>query len=273
MNKKRNRFTDPFSDDNINRIHSRRKRNIPVWVPLVIFFSKTIAIMGLVFTLLGGMVFLKILYPLALEQKDIDDNAPVVQAVITDIVPTSVEVNEEPMYEYHYEFETISGEKIKTKSKHFEGEGGVGDLLSVRYNPDNPQEACLDGVEENNTIKWVMLSFISFPLVGLVFIVLVVIDIVKKVRVMKNGEIVKGTYSHKKATGTMINNQRVYIMFFKFTAPDGREYQAKGKTHLIHRLDDEDELVIFNRQNPSNAFPIDILPLLVKRFLKKQNVS
>ncbi len=247
------------------------QRHIPFWVGIALFFSNPMLIFGIIFTFLGGFA----VYMLSDElftKKNIKDSDPITQAVITRIEREETSNDDQTIrtYKYYYEFETTSGKKIKNYSEHHDKIAECGDILSVQYNPDNPEESRFTDFKEVG--KGGLYILFLFPLIGIITLILLLVKVVKKVRIMRIGQTVYGTYEKKKATDSSVNGKRVYEMFFTFTAPNGKEYEIKTKTYRPEYLeDDEKELIIFDLKNPKNALPVDVLPQFAKQFIVKDD--
>ncbi len=248
----------------------RQQRRIPFWIVIRLFFSHSLAIFGIAFTLMGVFFAYMQSGDDVFKIKHIDNNAPKTVCIITNIMATNIEVNEETVYEYYYEFTAGSGEKIENSEKHFYGVANIGDRFTVQYNPDNPKEARILDITDDYSSFWDYFVFI-FPLIGIILIVIIIINVTKKVRIMRVGQTVYGTYAGKEPTGTRVNDNPVYEVFFKFTCPnDRKEYTISTKTTSTNNLeDDEKELIIFDAENPEKAFPVDILPKFAKRFIEE----
>ncbi len=248
---------------------SRKPKDIPPWVGVMMFLSNSTAQMGVIFMLLGIVssyfVYTQLVAP---NMTNIDDNDPIAQGVVTRVLPTTMSVNESAICKYFYEFKTSEGEIIKTSSENIEDIAEKGDEVAIQYNPDNPKESRFADVEKMD-YDWALGVELIFLIIGLIFVIIQIVKIRKKVAIMKNGQIVPGTFVGKEATDVSVNENTVYRMFFKFTA-NGKEYKINVKTHRTYSLqDDEQELIMYDVRNPEKAFPIDVLPKIVKRFLVK----
>ncbi len=248
-----------------------RQEDVPFWIGILLFFSKTTAVIGLVFTIVGIIIsysfFISVFSP---AQKDIEDEDPVTESVVTLVIPTNTSINGSTIYKYHYEFKTMSGEKVESSAENFAGIAEKGDTLLIQYNPDNPKETRLMNLDEIN-LDWILYFTLLFVAIGIILMIFPIKDIIKKITIIKNGQIVYGKYAGKKATNVRINNSPVYRMFFKFTVSNGREYKIEAKTHRTQILQDgEKEPIIFDIRNPEDAFPIDFLPKPIKKFLQER---
>ncbi len=247
---------------------SRKAKPIPFWVVIVLFFSHNSAIFAVAFTFVGGFIAYLMFDKDILAINHIDESSPKTECIISDVVSTNTIVNGQTVYEYHYEFTVPSGEKLTSFEKHFYGVAEIGDSLLVQYNSENPQESRILNIADDYSIFWDYFVFI-FPLTGIILLVFPLISIIKKYNILKHGQIVEGTFKKKEATNIKINERRVYKLFFEFTA-NRKDYTISAKTHLTRNLeDDEHELIIYDVRNPEKAFPIDMLPKTVKRFLLK----
>ena len=67
-----------------------------------------------------------------------------------------------------------------------------------------------------------------------------------------------GVLKAKRATNTTVNNRRVFELTFAFTARDGRQSEAKARTSITERLQDErEEPLLYNPEKPEDAIMLD----------------
>ncbi len=243
---------------------SNKKRYIPLWTIIVLFFSKPEAML-LIFIFLG----LPTAYFGYGPDKNTANDDSITTCVITDIEPAGVQIGFKDGYRYYYKFTTNSGEFVESSDVRVEGMAEVGDELTVQYDPDNPNVSNFTEIKRFNVL-WVFILGLLFVLVGVIFVILTLSEAISQFFIMKNGQIVDGKLIKREETGTMVNDKAVYKMFFEFTATNGKKYVINTKTHHTNKLsDDEKEAIIFDERNPGNAFPIDILPRVIMRYLKR----
>ncbi len=255
-------------------MYSETQRNIPFWVAIALFFSNPLSILGVLFVAIGGFATYMMSDDL-FSTKNIENTDPITQGIVTRVIANEYTTDDDETiitYKCYYEFKTDWGEKIKGSSEHNEKIAESGDTFSVQYNPDNPKESRLTDFKETDSSYLYMI--LIFPLIGIITIIFPLIDVIKKLRIMRIGQSAYGTYEGKRDTGSRINGRKVYEMFFKFTCTNGKEYEIKTKTHRKKRLQDEEkELIIFDPQNPENAFPVDVLPNFAKQFIVEYDKS
>lgn len=271
-NPERNRFLENGSDFIFNDdSKSAYKRSVPLGIIIRIFFSDAKGTIGLAFTLMGG-IFVVVFGAVMLSTKtNVSDGDPIAPGIITKVDPTGTTINDQTLYKYYYEFQTPKGNNIKSHTKAFWGIAKPGDTIDIQYKPEQPEESRFADYTEEVFPAWIMLFLFIFPAVGLVLLFSAIRKAIRSIKVLKVGETAWGQYAGQEATNTKINNQTVYRLFFKFTAPDGNEYTAVGTTHRTYRLrDEEQELVVFDPKDPSNAFPADAFPQAVKQFLTEK---
>jgi hypothetical protein len=271
-NPEKNRFLDSGSEFKFS-VNEKPKtlRKVPFGLKLQIFFSDVRGLIGLVFTATGS-IFMIVFGSVFLDSASLGLKAdsPVVYGVIEAVTPTNTSVNGQTLYKYAYVFEAEGGRIFRGSVKKYAGIAQSGDSIRVRYATDNPAVSGLADYQENAMPWWIMLFLMIFPAVGILLLMFAFKKTKRTAKVLKCGETAWGDYDGQEPTNTRINNQTVYRLFFKFTASDGNEYTAVGTTHKTYRLRDEErELIVYDPQDPKNAFPTDAFPKAVKDFLLK----
>lgn len=235
----------------------------------LLIYLKPITIFGVIFTVFG-LVFCFVFL------KDFDINEIVkmngelkeTKGVITNIYETNLSVNERLILEYEYNYE-VNNEKYIWKSYKYETQTQIGDSISVQYNIDAPEYSV---IKNYNYFKggFGLLFVLIFPVVGIAIIIFPFLKGKKHLAIIKNGILTYGTFSHQEATMVQVNDQRVYALFFKYEDKYNKEHIAKVKTHLTHRLrDDEKELIIYNKLDTTKALLVDDLSRPLAKFIKK----
>ena len=264
-----NRFADNSADFNFSAGSKIKKREVPFGIILTIFFSDVSSIIGVAFTAIGTL-FLIVFGSFFFDSDSIkiakDD--PFASAVIQEITPTNTTINDELVYKYTYTFQTPDGEKHSGSDNHFLNGDSQGDTIIIQYAYANPNISMLTADDDSMIPWWIILLISIFPIIGILMIGFGIRKLKRSINILNYGETAWGTYKGQEPTGSSVNEEIVYRLFFTFTAHDGKEYTAQGETHKTYRLrDEEQELVIYNTSDPSQAFPVDAYPSSVKKFI------
>ncbi len=188
------------------------------------------------------------------------DDASLVAAVIENASSTSASENDSPVYRYTFRYE-VGGQSYLSRSYTTGPYFSRGDTVGVLYFPDEPATSRL--VEGRTAMfGWGVAFVLLFPLIGLIFILVGFRKNMKAIDLLVNGRFARGQLTSKSPTNTRINDRTVYRYTFTFTANDGREYEATGKTHRTHLLEDEEtERLIYAESDPSHAVLYDNISL------------
>ncbi|MEA3452569.1 MAG: hypothetical protein U9Q83_11810 [Bacteroidota bacterium] len=113
---------------------------------------------------------------------------------------------------------------------------------------------------------WILLFIGIFPVIGFLMLFFGIKKRLRYLNILQVGRVTFGVYNRRETTGSSVNEQAVFRLFFDFKADDGNMYQAHGETHKTYRLEDEQlEPLVFNPENPSEAIMIDALPYSVRK--------
>ena len=264
-----NRFLNSSANYNFSGKSETKKRTTPLGIIIAIFFSDVLSIIAVAFTLMGSL-FLVIFGSLLFDSSSlkISDDDPFASAVIQEISPTNTTVNEQTIYKYTYTYKAEDSKEYTGSDKQFIDSNSPGDTVVIQYAASDPTVSMIIKNEDAEIPVWIFLFLCIFPLMGIIFLIIGIRKVKRKITIINSGETAWGTFKRQEATGSSVNKQTVYRLFFTFTAHNGKEYIAKGETHKTYRLKDEDrELVIYNPSDPSQAFPVDAYPPSVKKFI------
>lgn len=182
--------------------------------------------------------------------------------VVSAVESTGSSENEQPVLANQYVFrverleQEYRGESYTTGSQY-----SVGDEVTIEYAPDNPDISRIAGTRAGHFSPWALCIVGLFPLVGLIFITVSLVQGFRGIRLLKNGKIAEGRLIDKSPTNTRINNQTVYKLTFEFTADDGLPYRASANSHQPANLQDEAlEQLVYDPYNPNKAVLVDNLP-------------
>jgi len=164
-----------------------------------------------------------------------------------------------PVYEYRFTY-TVNGAEFEGLSYRTGTSFGEGDRVQVEYLLRDPSRARIEGMRRNYFDPWILFVLI-FPAVGIGFIQAGFRRGLRANRLLAWGRITHGRFVSMEATGGKINNQVIYKLFFDCTAADGRRHTAIARTHLVERLQDEEqEPLLYDPRAPERAVLVDELP-------------
>ena len=234
------------------------------------FFGDVLTIVGLFFTLFCIPFIFAFAYSINWKSSDVSDDSPVIQGQITDVVATGTSINEQTVYEYHYQFK-LDGSPTYTGVSYMQGASEqLGDSVLIQYSPENPADSRIQGMRNGEIGFWIFLFIIPFLAVGIALLTLGTRKMMRNLHLLKIGKVAYGTFMTKEPTNTKINKQTVYKFTFGFTTDDGTTHFAEGKTHQTWRLEDEaTERLVYDPANPNSAVMIDSLPRVVKNYFDK----
>jgi len=186
-----------------------------------------------------------------------------VDGEVTAIYETSMYENDFMVYEIHFKYNEINGSMYENFSYSVNAPA-VGEKVLVEYNVSNPFYSRIDGLRFSEAPIWVSFVLI-FPLVGLIIVIAGLAKGFVAVHLVRVGELSEGVLKSKTVTPVRINNQPVYKLTFEFKARDGQLHQCISKTHLAHKLqDDEREKILYDPKKPEKAVLLDAVPVNLK---------
>ncbi|RLD67368.1 MAG: hypothetical protein DRI95_04940 [Bacteroidetes bacterium] len=247
------------------------ERNIPIGLKLKIWFADVLTVIGGAFIIMG-IPFVLIFVPFAsMFSQGFDNSDPIIEGEIIEVRSTGASVNETPVYEYVFTYNPPDGGNYEgigySTGKIFE----IGDPVQVIYNRNKQEVAKATELRLSSFPLGVGFIVLIFPLAGAIMLYFSTKKAINAIYILKIGEIAYGKFQYKEATNTTVNKQRVYRIFFEFTAKDNKTYQTVAKTHQYHRLEDEDtEKLVYDPDDPENAVLLDALPRAAKKYFANQ---
>ncbi len=247
-----------------------KARKLPFGIAFPTLTGGAIFWMGLIFFIVG-MFFVLIFGQFTnIGRAKVSDSDPITQGELTDVIETNAEINDVSVFEYKYKY-TIN-DSTYTGSSYHTGYIEIPNIVDVQFNVLQPEVSRIKGMRQSSMGSWIIFLLAIFPLIGGIMVIVTVKNGIRRLKILKYGKLAKGKFVRKEATDVTINDQRVYKMFFKFTADDGNEYTCFDKTHKTWELEDEEfELLVYDPRRPSEAVLLDTLPARVRRFFTKNN--
>jgi len=260
----RNRFEFEGTDN-----ASIKTNNISLLMKISVSLSNVLALIGLVFTVIGLILTFSILSFIDLSINPIPNDSPIIEGELISTNPTNTTINERIVYEYNYIFNSPNGKTYSGVSYLNQEQSFTNNKVQVKYNSSKPENSCIVGMDTSSFPIWMLLFVIIFPIIGILLLYFGVKKGMKNIRILQFGKIALGTYNRRETTNASVNNRPVYKFYFDFIAHDNISYTATGETYQTHKVEDERlEPIIYNSVNPKEAVIIDTLPRMVRRFFK-----
>lgn len=181
------------------------------------------------------------------------------RARVTSVDDTRASENHSTIYANHYEY-SVAGEPFAGTSYSTGNRPTEGETVEVEYAPSNPARSRIVGMRRAMFGPFVAFVLI-FPLIG--FALLYGGFVVGRNRndLLRNGAFAYGTLTGKRPTNVTVNKRRVFELTFAFTAQDGRQWEAKARSSMTEKLEDEaQEPLLYDPNDPEKAFVLDEAP-------------
>jgi hypothetical protein len=179
--------------------------------------------------------------------------------IVTRIVDTRASEGKRRIRANHYQY-SVAGKSFDGVSFSNQGDVSEGDRVTVEYAVSSPEQSRIAG--QRRKMFGAGVAFVTiFPLIGLGLLVGAMRWGSRRARLLRDGVLTTGVLIGKSPTNTTVNNRRVFELIFEFTARDGRKHQAKARTSITERLEDErQELLLYDPEKPEDAVLIDDAP-------------
>lgn len=248
-------------------LYQKPPRSLPFIQQLCIIFGGISQLIGWVFFCVGSLfvaVFGSISEPFIQPSTEKWES---VQGVVQKIEMTNSQENKVSIYRVTstYIYKGITYTNISYERGH---KLSIGQNVSIKVNPNNPNESDVEGLRKNHFSNMTTIFMLPFLLIGLI---LVIVDVKKNLKarnLLLFGELTRGTLKEKRATGSSItiNNVRypIYHYVFEFEYM-GKKHEAHGRTHKGWLVEDEaQEKILFNPVNPAESVIYDAVPTMPK---------
>jgi hypothetical protein len=250
-------------------LNSGIPRQISRGLKAKIVFSNPRAWIGAVF--LGmGLLFTAIFAPMSdlNFSNPLDISPSIATGTIHTIEQTSATENKKRIY--RFDFDYFVDEQPHYGSSYYRGNSGLnpGDQVEVEYDKNNPGFARIKNFRMAPFNGDTFLIMLIFPVSGFLLVILAIRKARKNIMLVRTGYVTTGRVVSKEATNSRVNKRRVYKIGFEYTGTDGMTRHGSVRTHQPERLEDEEnELLLFNPDQPDEAVMLDALPKAVRRFL------
>lgn len=231
-------------------------------------------------------LFLGVMIPIALGHTDFGGGSPFSrnrgesQAASLTVTQTNLSICDTSVYQYDYTF-TLADAQVMPGRSYATGHIADEKNPTVEYVLDDPQINRLRGTRTRPFTPGVVLVTIAFLAVFTVPPIIAVRQTLRKVRLLRDGEVAEATITSitapggKEVSGQAFRKQWASLrnlpfvqgrcsnasIAFEFSLPDGDVVQATDMVTLTDRIVDEPaEPILYDPLNPKRAFLLDGLP-------------
>jgi hypothetical protein len=233
-------------------------RRVPLSLQIVNFFNVIAQVGWLIFGF--GMIFFWA-FVLNADFSFVNFRAPygTVEGKVTRVDETGASVNRSKVRANHYQY-SVDGNFLEGVSYSTGESVSPEETVEIEFALGNPARSRIAG--QRRALFGPGVTFVSlFPLIGLAILVPATISGIKRNRLLREGLLVTGTLKSKSRTNVTINNRPLYELIFEFTARDGRRHEAKARTTVTERLEDEaQEPLLYDPADPTRAYVLDEAP-------------
>jgi len=184
---------------------------------------------------------------------------PTVPGTITRVDKTAASENRSPVHANHYQY-SVAGQSFSGVSYDTGGGAVEGERVTVEYSDSNPARSRVAGMRRAMFGPAAAIVAI-FPLIGLAILVPAEFAGQRRNRMLRDGLFTTGVLTNKAPTNVEVNGRTVYELTFEFKTRDGRTAEAKARTSITARLeDDTHEPLLYDPNDPTNAYVLDEVP-------------
>ena len=175
---------------------------------------------------------------------------------VTSVEKTSASENRQLIHANYYEY-SVAGTLLRGVSYSTGRAVDNGDRVTVEYTAAHPERSRIAGMRQKMFGAGVTFVVI-FPFIGLLLALFAMAYGARRARLLRDGIFGTGTLKSKRATNSRVNNRMVFELTFEFVARDGRTHQAKARTSMPERLEDErQEPLLYDPDKPEDAVLLD----------------
>jgi hypothetical protein len=192
-------------------------------------------------------------------------------ALITEINETRYSVNDEFLFEYHYNYSL--DDELMRPGVFLESEGAfrTGQEIQIDYLITDPNISRYSGKDRSNLNQIMLLAGAGGTLVGFFFLFPSVRKTRRERKILLSGRPVKGKLIHAEPTNMSVNEQTVYKLTFEYSVGNNTPRQFSTRSHMLRNLSEEHvETMVYDPRQPSRALIVDTLPGPVARFVNSK---
>ncbi len=132
-----------------------------------------------------------------------------------------------------------------------------GDTLSIDYLDTKPEITYINGHHPSSMIIGAYLGA-PFLIISFFLLYFGFRRTRRNLHLYQHGIFTKGKMLSSESTNETVNKQRVFKYQFSFTTPDGKQHTVETKTHLTHKVEDEEEeFILYEPDAPAIALVYD----------------
>jgi hypothetical protein len=170
--------------------------------------------------------------------------------------------NEAKVYEYNFHFQPGDGPSVKGTCYTTGQTWQEGDRVEVHYLPENPEVARIEGTRLSFDSPWGIFFLPIFPTVGLCLFLFPLVAGVKKMKLLRYGEITGAIKISSALTGASIGDEKVIKYSYEFRDRLGNLYTGYSKALRGENIGDEtSEPILYLPSNPHQSMLVDALSL------------
>jgi hypothetical protein len=237
----------------------------PRWVPFPVVCRTMLGIVGIlgaIFFIVGMLftwLFIGDFRPI--DEWQLSRSTTTARATVTQVAGTGATENDMPVYEYHFTFTTPDEQSITARSYSTGQLWSVDERVIVQYLPDKPTVARLENTRRSQ-FGPLVLFVLLFPTVGAILFAVATVGGLRRVILLRQGEVASAQAISVQATGARVNNQPVMKYTYEFQTWDGQTYPGASKALASGEIGDEnEEPVLYLPTNPYQSVLVDALPL------------
>ncbi len=233
-------------------------RHVPLSLKIVNFFNGFAQIGWAVFGF--GMIFFWA-FVMNADFSFVNFRGPygTVDGKVTRVEETGASVNKTRVRANHYQY-SLDGNVYEGVSYSTGESVSAEEAVPIEFDLGDPSRSRIAG--QRRALFGPGLMFVALlPLIGLGFLVAATLTGVKRNHLLRDGLLADGKLKSRSRTNVTVNKRPVYELTFEFTTRDGRRQEAKARTSITERLEDEaQEPLLYDPNDPSRAYVLDETP-------------
>ncbi len=189
-------------------------------------------------------------------------------AQIVAIEDSQVSENQQTVFAYHFIFHLDQQSFYNISYQVKDGqEIQVGHLVTVLYNPENPQESVIQGMRTRHFSQGAV-TVLIFPLMGIALFLVASWRRAHQLYVIEHGLLADAQIIKKVADNTNNDKQVVYNIQLEFQAADGQRYPLHYKDAAWEEIEGRSHLaIVYLPTAPANAVFVNKLPTKLQKYL------